>query len=693
MRPAVLLLLLANSAAIADTTTRYSISFQGRVSGAQTTTVANDGTRRVVFTYRDNGRGPDINETIRVAPDGSLREFRATGKSTFGAPISETFQRKGAAATWRSVSDRGETQSAGAAVYIPVDSSFEIPALTARALLKEPTHRLPGLPGGQLAIEKLTDVSLQRGGESRTVSLYSITGVDFEPFFLWLSAPDQKFFGYIYSGYFRVLEGGWEAEGDRLAQAQQGAEQAMQRELKHRLGHRLPMPILIRNVNVFDSGSGKLLGARDVYVDQGQIAAIYETGSVARDAQTVIDGAGRTLLPGLFDMHVHSGAWDSMLQIAGGVTTVRDMGNDNGVIAQLMEDFDSGTLLGPRILPAGFIEGESEFSSQGGFVVKSLVEARDAIDWYAQRGYRQIKIYNSFKPEWVEGTAKYAHERGLRVSGHIPAFMRAEEAVRAGYDEIQHINQVMLNFLVGPKDDTRTLARFYLIADNAHKLDLDSQRVRDFVALLKERGTTIDPTLATFEAMFTQQQGEPNPSFDVIASHVPVSRQRAWRSNSMDVTAQNVERYRKSYAKLLAFTRQMYDAGIRIVAGTDDVAGFTLHRELELYVKAGIPAADALRIATWNGAEVTGTLPTLGSIAAHKSADVILIDGDPTQDIAAIRKISLVMKEGEVFYPAEIYESLGVRRFVDPPPVQQPEQRKEIPIAPTGAATKHQLHR
>ena len=97
MRPAVLLLLLASSAAIADTTTRYSISFQGRVSGAQTTTVANDGTLRVVFTYRDNGRGPDINETIRVAPDGSLREFRATGKSTFGAPISETFQRKGAA--------------------------------------------------------------------------------------------------------------------------------------------------------------------------------------------------------------------------------------------------------------------------------------------------------------------------------------------------------------------------------------------------------------------------------------------------------------------------------------------------------------------------------------------------------------------------------------------------------------------
>jgi imidazolonepropionase-like amidohydrolase len=688
MRLAALLLLIASSASLADTTTRYSISFQGRPSGSQTTTVGNDGTMRVVFTYRNNGRGPDINETIRFASDGSVREFRASGKSTYGAPISESFERKGTAATWRSLSDRGSTQHAESAVYLPVESSFEMTALTARALLREPTHKLPGLPGGQLALEKLTDVTLQQSGQVRTVSLYAITGADFEPSFIWLSASDHRFFGFIYSGYVRVLESGWESTGDTLAQTQREAEQVMQHELKRRLGHRLPTPILIRNVNVFDSGERKMLGARDVYVDRGQIGALYEAHSVARDAKTVIDGTGRTLLPGLFDMHVHASPWDGMLQIAGGVTTVRDMGNDNALIAQLMSDFDSGTLLGPRILPAGFIEGESEFSSQGGFVVKSVTEARDAIDWYAQRGYRQIKIYNSFKPEWVEATAKYAHQRGMRVSGHIPAFMRAEEAVRAGYDEIQHINQVMLNFFVRPKDDTRTLARFYLIADNAYKLDLNSKRVLDFIALLKERGTTIDATVATFEAMFTQRQGDPNPTFDVIASHVPVSRQRAWRTNSMDVTAANAERYRQSYAKLLAFTRQMHDAGIRLVAGTDELAGFTLHRELELYVQAGIPAAEALHIATWNGAEATGTLPLLGSIAPHKSADVILVEGDPTQDISAIRKISLVMKAGEVFYPAEIYESIGVKRFVDPPPVEQTDQRRKIPTPVSGATTR-----
>src|SRR5262245_56268920 len=113
MRLTPLLLVLASTATLADTSTRYTISFQGRVSGSQTTTVANDGSMRVVFTYRDNGRGPDINEIIRFAPDGSVREFRASGKSTYGAPISESFQRKNSTASWQSLSDRGSMEITG----------------------------------------------------------------------------------------------------------------------------------------------------------------------------------------------------------------------------------------------------------------------------------------------------------------------------------------------------------------------------------------------------------------------------------------------------------------------------------------------------------------------------------------------------------------------------------------------------
>jgi hypothetical protein len=372
-------------------------------------------------------------------------------------------------------------------------------------------------------------------------------------------------------------------------------------------------------------------------------------------------------MPALFDMHAHEDAWNLVLQIASGVTTSRDMGNNNARLQQIIAEIDAGQTLGPRIIPCGFIEGDSPYSASNGIKVKDLQGAKDAVEWYAQHGYRQIKIYNSFHPEWVAETAALAHQRGMRVSGHVPAFMTSAEAIRAGYDEIQHINQLMLMFFVGPKDDTRTLARFYLLADHAHALDLSSQPVLDLVALMKEHGTVLDTTLTAFEGNFTQLQGEINPSYAAAADHVPVAVRRGWLENSMNVTAKNAATYRASYDKMVKFVGQLYRAGVPLEAGTDDIAGFTLHRELELYVRAGLTPAQALQIATWNGARFTGRLAELGSIEPRKRADLILVDGDPTQNISDIRRISLVMKDGVVYFPAEVYEAIGIKRFADPP--------------------------
>jgi hypothetical protein len=291
---------------------------------------------------------------------------------------------------------------------------------------------------------------------------------------------------------------------------------------------------------------------------------------------------------------------------------------------------------------------------------------KKAIDWYAQRGYPQIKIYNSFHSEWLPEAARYAHDRGLRVSGHVPAFMRAEEVVRAGFDEIQHINQVMLNFFVKPEDDTRTLARFTIVAENAYRLDLNSSKVRDFVALLQDRQTVIDPTVSIFEGMFVQRQGEMNPSYAPISEHLPLATQRLLRTNSMKVPADSIGNYRDSYNKMIQLIGMLHRERIPLVAGTDAMPGFALHRELELYVKAGIPPAEVLRIASWNGAKYTRTLDRAGSISPGKYADVILIEEDPTKDISAIRKINLVIKEGVAYHPAEMYEAMGIKPFVKP---------------------------
>jgi imidazolonepropionase-like amidohydrolase len=246
--------------------------------------------------------------------------------------------------------------------------------------------------------------------------------------------------------------------------------------------------------------------------------------------------------------------------------------------------------------------------------------------------------------------------------------------VREGYDELQHINQLMLNFVSEPDTDSRTIVRFNLVGEKSHTLDLDSTAVRDFIALLAERGTVIDATMGTFEASYTQRPGDMDPSVAAIADHVPFATQRAWRNNTTDVSGGKLETYRKSWRTMLRFLGKLYAAGVPLVAGTDSIAGFMLHRELELYVQAGVPPGEAIRIATENGARYSGVLHESGTIERGKRADLILVDGDPTKNISDIRRISYVLKEGVGYIPAELYEAFGVRRFTEPPQVLQRAQ-------------------
>lgn len=663
---ATLIVFLGTTFAQAQTVTHYNILFLGKSGGSQTTR-ASEGTFTVEYSYRDNGRGPDLREDFTLGEDGTLLRYLVKGASTFGAAIDETFTNTDGKVEWKSIADKGSTKITGAAAYVPIECSSEMMAQVVRAAALKPGGRLKALPGGELAVEKLVDERVEVGGKTREISLYALKGFTEEPYYVWLTKqPELGLFASISPGWSQVVESGWEKVADKLESRQVEADTLLLNKLSVKLSHRLPEPILIRNAQVFDSEHATLGPAKDVYINRGRIAAVYDANSPTQGAATVIDAEGRVLVPGLFDMHGHMSNWATLQHLAGGVTSVRDMGNDNNFLKGMIDSIEKGTTIGPRIVPAGFIEGSSNFSAKSGFVVANIDEVKRAIDWYAQRGFPQIKIYNSFYREWIPEAVKYAHERGLRVSGHVPAFMRAEEVVRAGFDEIQHINQVMLNFLVKPEDDTRTLARFNIVAQQVHRLDFKSQRVRDFLALLKDRQTVIDPTLATFEGMFVQKQGDMNPSYEAIADHLPLATQRYNRTNSMKIPPESLEDYRTSYAKMVEFVGIMHREGIPLVAGTDGMPGFTLHRELELYVKAGIPAAEALRIATWNGAKYTRTLDRTGSIVPGKLADLILIEGDPTKDISALRKINLVMKDGVAYFPSEIHEAMGIKPFVKP---------------------------
>ncbi|HEX9707381.1 MAG TPA: amidohydrolase family protein [Steroidobacteraceae bacterium] len=671
-RPTCLLALVFAFAANADTTVDYNVLFAGTKGGAQKTVIGDDGRLRVSYSYRDNGRGPDLEEEISLAPDGSFRSYRLRGKTTFGAVLDERFSVARGRASWRSTTEQGTRELDGPAIYLPAYGSPEASAVIVRATQKVPDGRLAALPGGELRSAKLREARVGPAGQERPVALYAIFGTDLQPDYVWLDADaGMRLFASINAGYSHLVLAGFDGFTPELERLQKEAEAAYLREIANKQAQPLPGPLLIRNVRVFDTESTSLGDPADVYVHDGRIAAIYPAGSPEQKAATVIDGAGRALLPGLFDMHSHESAWNSILQIAGGVTTSRDMGNDNTYLAGLIADIGRGDAIGPHIEPAGYIEGESPYSSRGGIVVDSVDGARAAIDWYAQRGFRQVKLYNSMKPEWAAPVAAYAHSRGLRVSGHVPAFSRSERVVRDGYDELQHINQLMLNFVSDPDTDSRTLARFILVGEKSRALDLDSSEVRDFIALLAERGTVVDATLATFEAMYTQQQGDMDPAFAAIADHMPFATQRSWRNNSMDVSGGRLEIYRSSWKRMVEFFGRLHAAGIPLVAGTDNIAGFTLHRELELYVRAGLTPGEAVRIATENGARYAGVLGDRGTVERGKRADLILVDGDPTKNISDIRRVSYVLKDGVGYAPSALYESFGVRPFAAPPGISR----------------------
>jgi imidazolonepropionase-like amidohydrolase len=348
------------------------------------------------------------------------------------------------------------------------------------------------------------------------------------------------------------------------------------------------------------------------------------------------------------------------MHIAAGVTSVRDMGNDTTVVLRLRRQFDDGTLIGPRLMLAGMIDSPGPFQVPIGLLASTPAEAVARVDRYADLGFEQIKVYSSLKPELVPPIIAEAHRRGLRVSGHVPAFMTAEQVVRLGFDEVQHVNFLLLNFMDSVKD-TRSMSRFTAVGADAATLDFSSERMKSFLRLLKEKKTVSDPTVGTFEDMFTARSGTISPNMGMVADRLPSQVRRGMFGGGLPVPPGMDQRYRDSYGAMLKMVSLLYTNGITIVPGTDGWPGFGLHRELELWVKAGIPAPAALRIATLGSARVMKHDAQRGSITPGKLADVILVNGDPTTNIADIRKVEIVVKNGVVYRSADLYGALGIK--------------------------------
>ena len=617
--------------------------------------------RSVQIDWRvdDNGRGPKLREQVELDSSGMPVQWEIEGAGWVGAPVKESFSFKNGTARWKSLDDEGEAKASRPPLYLPNNSSPWALGLNLRVVLASPDHRRAVLPSGEVRAEQIRQVQIGDGNDAATFSAWALWGLDLAPT-LVLADADGSFEGFLAPGFVFIDEK-FASRYDQLSRLAQDLSADLLRRVSRAVAHEYPGPIYLTNARIFDSAAGALTEPTTVVVFGAEIVSTRPDAPPL--GATIIDCGGGTLLPGLHDEHAHANDWSGPLHIAAGVTRTRDPGNENDVLLTLTSRIDSGEVIGPRIHRAGFIEGRSPFSARLGFVVDRVDAALEKVRWYADHGYSGIKIYNSMNPDWVKPIAAEAHRLGLRVSGHVPAFMTSERAVRDGYDELTHINQLMLSFVIGEKDDTRTPFRFTALGQRLGALDLQAEPFQRMLRLMKDRGTALDPTLAIFAGLLLARPGKAPPNDAGWLDHVPAPVQRSRRQAIVDVKPAEYGAYEASYRKLLEVMRVLHREGIPLLPGTDDVAGFGLHSELEQWVRAGISNADVLRAATLGSARHFGVDQRSGSIARGKLADLLLVAGDPTKDMTAIRKVRLVMKGGVVYYPEEIYRALGIVPF------------------------------
>lgn len=641
-------------------TTEFSVLIAGRGAGLLRQWPDTAGTIGTSFTYDEQGYGPSLTQTLRLDAAGIPIGMLLVGTNYLHGTVRESITPgPGTRVTWRNDHAAGRV-TPGVGYYLPLETMPSDVAALARALVLSKTKTLPLLPDGMVRLTAGTPRTVYGGDLTLRITPYEISGLGLTAERVWLDA-DHRLFSTATSRY-RVIRRGFEAVVPMLVDAEREASAGRHGALARRLSRQPRGPVAFVHVRLFDAVATTMRRAQTLVVQGERVIASGADGSVAIPANAeVIDGSGKTLLPGLWDMHAQVTDDDGLMHLAAGVTTVRDLSNGTDDLLARRNRFDHGTLLGPRVIMAGIIDGAGALAGPTPVLVATRDAARAAVDGYADRGYEEVTVSPSLDPQLFQTIARTAHQRGLRVSAQVPFGMTAEQLVRAGADELQHVNALFLSFLTDSAVDTRTPARLTEVARRAGSIDMRSEAVARFIQLLKERAVVVDPTLNIFEGMLTFRSGVLNDATLPVAQRMPPVARRALLAGGLPVTAALEPVYKASFMNMERLVRRLHDAGVPIVAGSDAMAGFSLHRELELYSEAGIPNLDILHIATLGAAKVMKKDAERGSLAVGRVADLVLVDGDPSQRMRDLRRMELVMKGGVIYIPDSLYAAVGVK--------------------------------
>lgn len=624
--PSLLLAASLHATATADTVT-YLVDNHGRPAGTMTVARTSDSII-VRYAHVDRNRGRWVESRYRLGAGGVI----VAGESR---PATREGRVGDANDRWELDGDslrgsRGRVGGAAAreAVYALGNATAFDQARIARHLLARPGQRAPLVPSGTVRVEVVADTTLataQGTLRARLAMLHSEAAV---PSAVWI---DER-------GELLASAAGWFTTVHPAAALALPTLRTIEVAYREREGDRLARGIaplaagtfVIRNASVFDSERGVMRPRTSVVVSGQRIVAVGPADSVAtpRGAQ-VIDATGRFLVPGMWDMHTHfqvaSQNAGIIRQLAGGITTIRDLAADTDIATSIRDRANRGDLVSPFVILGGFIEGPGAWAGPSDALARTEDEARALVRRYAELGYRQVKLYNLLHPDLVPVIAEETHARGMRLSGHVPRGLSLPAAIRLGFDEVNHAAFLFSTFYQDSLYTPEMRPYSGVAARVAPNIDVDGPAMTALIADLVRHGTVVDGTF------------------------------NLWMRDTTGADADEARRANRNYLRLI---KRLHDAGVTLVAGTD---GSSYNQELETYERAGIPRADVLRISSSVPARVMGVDGDHGSIAPGRIADLVLVAADPLAGISALRQVEVVVRAGRAYERATLMEALGLR--------------------------------
>jgi len=653
---ALVFVLVAGLAAQAPPAARIQLFLIERPVGverAMTTPTAEGRTLTSEVELVDRGTRVQLTASLSVMADGTPRHFKAVGKSyrfvNVDAEVTVTGQ------TARVTSMGESTNVALTAAWFPARSWAPV---AARASLIDYWERherpvsialLPGDADSRIEVAFRGEEDVQAGGRTVKLRRYSVDGVVWGRETVWV---DER--GEFAALVTRVHILPFEAVREDLVSALPALQASSVRDRMADLAG------FASATQPTASGVYALSGARIVtgddvptiedgvvWVRNGRIAGVGPRGRVTLPQDIrVIDVRGATIIPGLIDMHAHASQIEwAPAYLAAGVTSIRDMGGEALFLSAFRNEIASGRGLGPRVELAGLVDGPGD----GGFgtvEASTPAEGRAIVDRYHGLGFSQMKLYSLVQPDVAAAIAARAHELKMPVTGHVPSSLGLENAVRAGMDQVAH---QPVRGQPGTPETNR------------------------IIALLAERHTVIDPTQAWGELLGrprdvraeTIEPGVANAPYALAANY------RSVINNPRPAQAAPATPARDSAPRGPSILKALHDKGVPIVAGTDGaLPGYSLLREVELYVQAGLTPLQAIQAATSVPARALGLGAELGTIALGKRADLVVLDADPLADISAIRRTRFVVANGKMYDPAPLWRLAGFR------PAQTPQAKR-----------------